>query len=80
MTKYEIYEKLIREPYQYRNNRIRELSPSSSELIRDGTGLSNRYHINRLNMFLYDPKHKDKLPYYDVFPLVLPIQRYSDSF
>ena len=40
----------------------------------------NRYHIGRLNMFLYDPKYKDKLPYYDVFPLVLPIQRYSDGF
>ena len=24
-------------------------------------------------MYVYDPKHKDKLPYYDVFPLVLPI-------
>jgi hypothetical protein len=31
-------------------------------------------------MFLYDPKYKDKLPYYDVFPLVLPIKRYSDGF
>ena len=63
-----------REPYQWYRNRIRELSaPSSSELIRDGR-LSGRYHIGRLNMFLYDPKYKDKLPYYDVFPLVLPIK------
>ena len=69
-----------REPYQWYRNRIRELgSPSSSELIRDGR-LSGRYHTGRLNMFLYDPKYKDKLPYYDVFPLVLPIQRYSDGF
>ena len=69
-----------REPYQWYRNRIRELgAPSSSELIRDGR-LSGRYHIGRLNMFLYDPKYKDKLPYYDVFPLVLPIKRYSDGF
>ena len=31
-------------------------------------------------MFFYDPKFKKKLPYYDTFPLVLPIERYSDGF
>jgi hypothetical protein len=30
--------------------------------------------------FYYDPKHKDKLPYYDRFPLVIPIERYPDGF
>ena len=69
-----------REPYQWYRNRIRELgAPSSSELIRDGR-LSGRYHIGRLNMFFYDPKLKAKLPYYDTFPLVLPIESYNDGF
>ena len=31
-------------------------------------------------MFFYDPKFKKTLPYYDRFPLVLPIERYSDGF
>jgi hypothetical protein len=31
-------------------------------------------------MFFYDPKFKNKLPYYDRFPLVLPLERYSDGF
>ena len=31
-------------------------------------------------MFVYDPKHKKKLPYYDTFPLVLPLETYSDGF
>ena len=31
-------------------------------------------------MFIYDPKHKDTLPFYDTFPLVFPIEIYSDSF
>ena len=31
-------------------------------------------------MFIYDPKHKKKLPYYDTFPLVLPLETYSDGF
>jgi hypothetical protein len=31
-------------------------------------------------MFVYGPKHKKKLPYYDTFPLVLPIENYTDGF
>jgi hypothetical protein len=30
--------------------------------------------------YFYDPKTKDKLPYYDKFPLVIPIERYPDGF
>jgi hypothetical protein len=36
--------------------------------------------IGRMYFFWYDPKHKDKLPIYDRFPLVFPIERYSDGF
>ena len=34
----------------------------------------------RLNMFFYDPKYKQVLPYYDRFPLVLPIETISGGF
>lgn len=27
----------------------------------------------------YDPKHKKTLPYYDKFPLIIPIERYPDG-
>jgi hypothetical protein len=30
--------------------------------------------------FKYDPKLKKTLPYYDSFPLVFPVQEYSDGF
>lgn len=30
--------------------------------------------------FVYDAKHKDTLPYWDAFPLVIPIERYRDGF
>ena len=33
-----------------------------------------------MNMFIYAPKFAKKLPYYDTFPLVLPLERYSDGF
>jgi len=68
------------EPFQWYRNRIRELgTPTQRELLRDGK-LAGRYHIGRLNMFVYNPKYKDKLPYFDTFPLVLPIERYDNGF
>jgi hypothetical protein len=36
--------------------------------------------VGRMMFFFYDPKTKDKLPYYDTFPLVFPIEYYSDGF
>jgi len=34
----------------------------------------------RLNLFFYDPKTKDRLPYYDTFPLVLPLEAIKGGF
>ena len=69
-----------KEPYQWYRNRIKELgTPSQSQLIRDGK-ITGRVNFGALNMFIYDPKLKNKLPYYDTFPLVLPIERYRDGF
>lgn len=36
--------------------------------------------LGKLYFFWYDPKHKDTLPVYDRFPLVFPIEPYSDGF
>ena len=54
-------------------------TPKAMNLIRDGKQATRPFFGN-LNMFFYDPKFKNKLPYYDRFPLVLPIERYSDGF
>ena len=60
--------------------KIREFgTPKALDLIRDGKQASRPF-IGRLNMFFYDPKLKKKLPYYDTFPLVLPLERYNDGF
>ena len=48
-------------------------------MIRDGKQASNPF-FGRLNMFIYDPKLKKTLPYYDTFPLVLPLEDYNDGF
>ena len=69
-----------KEPYQWYRNRIKELgSPSQAQLIRDGK-ITGRVSFGALNMFIYDPKLKNKLPYYDTFPLVLPLESYRDGF
>tara|TARA_Y100001937_G_C6973260_1_gene264283 strand:+ start:85 stop:642 length:558 start_codon:yes stop_codon:yes gene_type:complete len=61
-------------------NKIKELGdPTPSSLIRDGNGRGTPA-FGKLNMFFYDPKMKKKLPYYDRFPLILPIEQYSDGF
>jgi len=36
--------------------------------------------IGRMYMFTYDPKHKKTLPYYDRFPLIFMMEKYSDGF
>ena len=53
--------------------------PGAMDLIRDGKRNSKPFY-GKLNMFFYDPKHKKTLPYYDTFPLVLPLERYPDGF
>jgi len=37
-------------------------------------------HAGDMVMFIYDPKTKEKLPYYDTFPLVFPISLKEDGF
>ena len=53
--------------------------PGAMDLIRDGKR-NTRPFYGKLNMFFYDPKHKKTLPYYDTFPLVLPLEVYTDGF
>lgn len=40
----------------------------------------NKFLMGGLYYFYYDPKTKDDLPYYDKFPLVMPLKRESDGF
>lgn len=78
---------LLKKGYPFRSKesrtwlrkKIRGLSISNSQLItkersRDYTVIGKMY------MYFYDAKHKDKLPYWDKFPLVFPIEMYEDGF
>tara|TARA_B100000900_G_C20415697_1_gene648759 strand:+ start:127 stop:699 length:573 start_codon:yes stop_codon:yes gene_type:complete len=53
-----------------------------AQLVREGV-ITGRPTYGTMNFFFYDPKYKDNkqvLPYYDRFPLVLPIEEYNNGF
>jgi len=60
--------------------KVKDLRPSSTSMMRDRQRLRERSFIGRMYFYFYDPKNKDTLPYYDKFPLVIPIERYPDGF
>ena len=64
----------------YRKN-VQSLSDkiTARKLMNSGK-LIGRPSSGRLNMFFYDPKTKARLPYFDVFPLVLPLETISGGF
>lgn len=56
-------------------NRLRNVTNVTSQKILSDDALTRRQKplIGRMFMFLYDPKGKDTLPYYDKFPLILMV-------
>ena len=47
-------------------NRMGLMNSEEVKLVNKSQGL-----IGSMNMFFYDPKHKDTLPFYDRFPLTI---------
>jgi hypothetical protein len=54
---------------------------SQSKLMQEEElTLNNSTDIGKMCMFFYDPKHKDTLPFYDSFPLVIIIGKAKGGF
>jgi hypothetical protein len=65
----------------YRNEFEKLISKTSiRQTIIAKSAKRTRIEIGSMYMFLYDPKTKEELPYYDTFPLILPIEMYKDGF
>ena len=60
--------------------KVKDLKPTSSALMKDRDRLKNTSMIGKMYFYFYDPKTKDTMPYYDRFPLVIPIEKYNDGF
>ena len=55
---------------------LRNLIVNRQKLMRDSATIKkNRLFPGRLFMYFYEPKHKDSLPYYDRFPLVMVVEK-----
>ncbi len=61
-------------------SKVKDLNPTPASIMRDRERLRDKSFIGRMYFYFYDPKHKDTLPYYDRFPLVIPIELYPNGF
>ena len=61
-------------------SKVTQLKPTRQALLQDRTRLRDATIIGKMYFYFYDPKTKDSMPYYDRFPLVLPIEQYNDGF
>lgn len=55
---------------------------STRQLLQDSERMINSHQKilpGKMYMFMYDPKTKETLPYYDKLPLIFPIEKYNDG-
>lgn len=69
-----------RQARDWLRKKVSSLNPSPRTLLKDMERLRTNSVIGRMYFYFYDPKTKDSLPYYDKFPLVIPIEQYPDGF
>lgn len=82
-----IHNRILTDPFARTKAAARALA-WYEDLVKKGKGgkytLKERsrqvIQIGTMYTFHYDPKTKDKLPFYDTNPLVFPIEHYSDGF
>lgn len=49
-------------------------------VTRQNERLSTQVIVGRMYLFMYEPKMKEELPYYDRFPLIFPFQKARGGF
>jgi hypothetical protein len=59
---------------------LQTLNKNSLNNPNNITTLIDADSIGKMYMFAYNPKHKDTLPYYDRFPLVVPYNLTNNGF
>jgi len=66
--------------YNWYRKQVKSMTiPGARSLISSGKAtMRPKYGV--MNLFAYDPKHKKTLPYYDRFPLIMPLQAAKGGF
>lgn len=62
----------------FREN-LRTIKVPYTSLVKQGTFVSS-IEFGKMYMFVYDAKHKNKLPYWDMFPLTIPYKPTTNGF
>lgn len=66
---------------QWLQRQVRNLGTiTPNKLLSTGSTFVNTIVPGEMYFYLYDPKLKETLPYYDMFPLVLPFRRLDEGF
>lgn len=66
--------------YQTQVKALARARTAPNRLMQNTPDLASRVFPGRMYMFFYDAKLKDKLPYWDQFPLVLPFNKVEGGF
>lgn len=68
--------------YRWFQSQVKQLGSkvNQNNLMQNSRQMRNNILPGDMYLFYYDPKHKETLPYYDTFPLVLPFRRVQDGF
>lgn len=51
-----------------------------AKILKDRELQRTQIMVGRMYFFRYDPKTKDTLPYWDIYPIVIPIEPYRNGF
>ena len=68
-----------RESMIWFQDQLQNTSVSRKALVRDGPTRARRI-MGAMMMYTYDPKTKGTLPYYDRFPLCIPVEKAKGGF
>ncbi len=71
---------LVSKSIRWFQDKANKIPVTPGQMLKDTSRLTADVFIGKFFMFLYDPKWKKELPYYDKFPLIIPIDIYDDGF
>lgn len=86
-SKYQYDITVARRSWAWFQGEVRKISTNAS--VAAGPLINTRAELNRnassiipgeMYLFRYDAKHKDTLPYWDMYPLIFPFRKLEDGF
>jgi hypothetical protein len=66
--------------FRWYQEQVKKLGRVTSNRLMNETKQTNTITAGKMYLFVYNPKHKDTLPYYDTFPLVIPFEKITEGF